>query len=201
MCFTDGRQKMVKYNVKNETEIKVMITKQECEQLFAKAHQIYSQVNHYYRINDDLTVRIRIIGSKYYLQYKKNAKDLKLEGVKNKIEYSHDINESDYLCIKNDPNVLMNYLEATKYGRCEPTYLGKLETLRGNVILDDEMPDAEIDMSTYNGKVDYELEWEINESLYEKAVRILEDNGIYAKNREKGISKCKRLIASLKNEK
>ncbi|MFA7672677.1 MAG: CYTH domain-containing protein [Clostridia bacterium] len=188
---------MVKYSVKNETEIKVMITKQECERLFAKAHEIYKQVNHYYRINDDLTVRIRIIGTKYFLQYKKDARDLKLEGVKNKIEYSYDLSESDYLCIRNDPHVLTNYINTTTCGHCEPIYLGMLETLRGNVMLHDEMPDAEIDMSTYNGEVDYELEWEINENLYNKAVQILEDIGISTRNREKGISKCKRFIASL----
>jgi uncharacterized protein YjbK len=188
---------MVKYSEKKETEIKVMITKQECEKLFAKAHSIYTQVNHYYRINDDLTVRIRIIGTRYYLQYKKNAKDLKLDGVKNKIEYSCDLSESEYLCIKNNPHVIMDYLDVTACGQCEPVYLGMLETLRGNVALDDEMPDAEIDMSTYNGKVDYELEWEINENLYDKAVKILEGIGISTENREKGISKCKRFIASL----
>ena len=58
------------------------------------------------------------------------------------------------------------------------------------------MRDIEIDMNSYKNNIDYELEWEIDKSQYNKAVRILKKYGIDIRNRVTGLSKYKRLTES-----
>jgi uncharacterized protein YjbK len=90
----------------------------------------------------------------------------------------------------------LTYLKKEKTSDSSVVYKGTLETLRANVTLDVSMPDAEIDMNTYNGFTDYELEWEIDKKQYYKALRILKKYGIDINDRVAGISKYKRLIQS-----
>ena len=97
-----------------ETEIKIMITKDEYQILFSKGHNIHTQINHYYKITDDLTVRIRKMNNEFFLQYKVNNDGVQLKGLKDKTEYSMKLHESDYLIIKNNPDALWVYLEKDK---------------------------------------------------------------------------------------
>jgi uncharacterized protein YjbK len=121
---------------------------------------------------------------------------VQLKGLKDKTEYSMKLSESDYLIIKNNPEALLTYLKKEKTSDSSVVYKGTLETLRANVTLDVSMPDAEIDMNTYNGFTDYELEWEIDKKQYKKALKILKNHGIDINDRVTGISKYKRLIQS-----
>ncbi|HQM39019.1 MAG TPA: CYTH domain-containing protein [Clostridia bacterium] len=179
-----------------ETEIKVMITKAEYENLFAKAHNIFSQINHYYKLTDELCIRLRKINNEFFIQYKVNNNTEQLIGLKDKTEYSMNIEEADYIIIKNNPNALWVYLGKSKISDSFVIYKGSLETLRANVTLDSSMPDIEIDMNSYKNNIDYELEWEIDKSQYNKAVRILKKYGIDIRNRVTGLSKYKRLTES-----
>jgi len=179
-----------------ETEIKVMITKEEYEALFAKARNIFSQTNHYFKLTDELCIRLRKLNNDFYIQYKENNNVASLTGLKDKTEYSMKILESDYLIIRNNPESLWVYLNKTKKSDTTPVYKGTLETLRAHVTLDASMPDIEIDMNSYNNSTDYELEWEIDKTQYKKAVRILKKSGIDITQRVTGISKYKRLIES-----
>ena len=179
-----------------ETEIKVMITKDEYQILFSKGHNIHTQINHYYKITDDLTVRIRKMNNEFFLQYKVNNDGVQLKGLKDKTEYSMKLQESDYIVIKNNPETLWVYLKKENIFESNIVYEGTLETLRANVTLDVSMPDAEIDMNTYNGFTDYELEWEIDKKQYKKALKIMKNHGIDINDRVTGISKYKRLIQS-----
>lgn len=187
---------MENFKASLETEIKVMITKEEYENLFAKAHNIFTQINHYYKLTEDLCIRLRKINSEYFIQYKKNNETIPLTGLKDKTEYSMKITESDYIIIKNNPNSLWVYLEKQKIIDTDVLYKGSLETLRGNVTLDLNMPDVEIDMNSYNNQKDYELEWEIDKAQYKKAIKILQKIGIDIKERVSGLSKYKRLTES-----
>lgn len=179
-----------------ETEIKVMITKEEYETLFAKARNIFSQTNHYFKLTDELCIRLRKLNNDFYIQYKENNNVDSLTGLKDKTEYSMKILESDYLIIRNNPESLWVYLNKTKISDTTPVYKGTLETLRAHVTLDTSMPDIEIDMNSYNNSTDYELEWEIDKTQYKKAVRILKKSGIDITKRVTGISKYKRLTES-----
>lgn len=179
-----------------ETEIKVMITKDEYQILFSKGHNIHTQINHYYKITEDLTVRIRKMNNEFFLQYKVNNDGVQLKGLKDKTEYSMKLQESDYIVIKNNPETLWVYLKKENIFESNIVYEGTLETLRANVTLDVSMPDAEIDMNTYNGFTDYELEWEIDKKQYKKALKIMKNHGIDINDRVTGISKYKRLIQS-----
>lgn len=179
-----------------ETEIKIMITKDEYQILFSKGHNIHTQINHYYKITDDLTVRIRKMNNEFFLQYKVNNDGVQLKGLKDKTEYSMKLQESDYIVIKNNPETLWVYLKKENIFESNIVYEGTLETLRANVTLDVSMPDAEIDMNTYNGFTDYELEWEIDKKQYKKALKIMKNHGIDINDRVTGISKYKRLIQS-----
>ncbi|MFA5340962.1 MAG: hypothetical protein WC332_04205, partial [Clostridia bacterium] len=141
-------------------------------------------------------IRLRKINSEYFIQYKKNNETIPLTGLKDKTEYSMKITESDYIIIKNNPNSLWVYLEKQKIIDTDVLYKGSLETLRGNVTLDLNMPDVEIDMNSYNNQKDYELEWEIDKAQYKKAIKILQKIGIDIKERVSGLSKYKRLTES-----
>lgn len=176
-----------------ETEIKVMITKEECEVFFSKSHRIYSQINHYYKLNEDLCLRLRKAEGEYFIQYKKNNPNEQLKALKDKTEYSMTISEADFIIIQNDPNTLFKYLDKKRSLTDNAVYRGSLETVRGHVTLDASMPDTEIDINKYNDNIDYELEWEIRKSQYKKAIRILKKNGIDINNRVTGVSKYKRL--------
>ena len=179
-----------------ETEIKVMITKAEYENLFAKAHNIFSQINHYYKLTDELCIRLRKINNEFFIQYKVNNNTEQLIGLKDKTEYSMNIEEAEYIIIKNNPNALWVYLGKSKISDSFVIYKGSLETLRANVTLDSSMLDIEIDINSYKNNIDYELEWEIDKSQYNKAVRILKKYGIDIRNRVTGLSKYKRLTES-----
>ena len=135
-----------------ETEIKVMITKAEYENLFAKAHNIFSQINHYYKLTDELCIRLRKINNEFFIQYKVNNNTEQLIGLKDKTEYSMNIEEADYIIIKNNPNALWVYLGKSKISDSFVIY-GSLETLRANVTLILNVPDIEIDMNSYKNKI------------------------------------------------
>jgi len=62
------------------------------------------------------------------------------------------------------------------------------------------MPLAELDYNEYNHLCDYELEWEISENLYKKALTILGKYGINIASRIIGKSKYVRFINSIRGE-
>ena len=59
---------------------------------------------------------------------------------------------------------------------------------------------AELDKSMYDDITDYELEWEISEEMYGKAVGALLEIGIGIEGRPGGLSKYGRLINRLRKE-
>lgn len=187
---------MININKSTETELKVMITKDEYNTFFSKAHNIYSQTNHYYKLNDNLCVRIRKINDRFFIQYKESNNTKELKALKDKTEYSMDISETDYIIINNNPNCLYDYLGLKNDSKIKAEYKGTLETIRGYVTLDLKMPDIQIDLNKYNSNVDYELEWEIEKIQYKKAINILKKNNVDINNRITGVSKLKRLLES-----
>ncbi len=176
-----------------ETEIKVMISKEEYEGFFCKATQIYNQTNYYYKVNDDMYVRLRKLRDKYFLQYKELFGESR-KALKENYEYSMDITEADYIVIKNNPNALYEYLDIKDINIDCSKYKGCLKTIRGHIVLDESMNKVQVDLNEYNGKVDYELEWEIDKNEYDKAVEILKDNGIDLNQRKVGLTKFARMM-------
>lgn len=191
-----------------EYEIKMMLNQVEYNRLHSMGEGAeHLQINHYFDTPDFLlyksfnVVRIRQLKGIYELTIKQSEGKSSPPDVLSVNETSYELNENTAIKILEGKSKINEYLStfpnlSNKNLNC----IGGVTTLRKLLKLSKDMPKAELDKSTYLGKTDYELEWEIESHLYGKASLILEEHGISALDRESGKSKYKRFINRLWEE-
>jgi uncharacterized protein YjbK len=164
--------------------------------------------------NRDTTIRIRKIIEplkKYELTLKTPLRKSNNSNIKIKNEFSLDLDEQIAECIitkgnfKNYYFLLNQILNEVKEEICPDkiTLIGNLKTIREIYLLDYNYDPINIDISSYLGEEDYEIEWE-TDKVYEAAnilVKILNKLEITVSNNT--LSKNTRFInkyLEIKNE-
>lgn len=191
---------------KYEYELKVMLTEQEYSDLMdINGKEPYTQTNYYFDTfcfdlhDKKIVVRIREKDGKYELTVKTKKNNHGQTGIVSMKEHNRFLEKKLAEKIISDQESINEYLTGMKWDINQPLkYAGKIHTIRRNTILDGDMPPAEIDKSEYAGISDYELEWEIDKTLYSKAIYILGNMGIYIEDRQTGLSKYSRLVKTIR---
>ncbi|MBN2851682.1 MAG: CYTH domain-containing protein [Clostridia bacterium] len=186
----------------SEYELKLMLEKDEYEHLLDYKVSETVQTNYYFDnyvldvYHHKLSLRIREKNGQYELTSKSKKNKSIHEGIIMMEENNQSISPEEFSSImKNERNI-------SEFLHCEFSQLkciGSLKTLRTNLKLDENLPQAELDMNEYNNIKDYELEWEIEKEMYPEVIEILKSLGITLENREVGKSKFVRFIKSLQN--
>lgn len=150
-----------------ENEFKIMLTKAQYEKLLSsRDFSTVTQVNYYYDTGNlemsarHITVRVRELGGKYYLQMK-----LPTEKALSRVELSREL-EALPETLSGD---LLSSLAKGDYP--EVKKIGSLKTTRSVWIFDGG--EIDLDKSEYFGKVDYEVEIEFTNE--QNARRVLEE--------------------------
>jgi len=183
----------------NEFELKIMINKEEY--LMLKKYMIteYSQINYYFDTNtyslynSSNSLRIRKINGDYIITHKYSIPNNK-KGVIEMVEQNVDINEDIFNQLINGEKDICDFINI-KFSKLK--YIGHLKTNRAKLNLEDNMPQAELDYNEYSNIIDYELEWEINKDIYNKAILILNKYGIDIEKHEIEQPKFLRFMRSL----
>lgn len=172
-------------NTKSSKEIKILLSKEQYEKIekVFSWKKKFTQINFYYgdleKIdeNGELTVRVRQNGDNYKLQIKKPV--VYDEALHIKEEYERDI--------KDLPDKILGEQLKDILGMDFPDFymLGKLETQR-KVFYPNRDVEISLDMSTYFGKVDYEIEIEFGKEVPSELLLLLADNGIKPKEKTDG---------------
>jgi uncharacterized protein YjbK len=180
----------------------------------------FTQINYYFDTEElslkdrDTTIRIRKIIEplkKYELTLKTPLRKSNNSNIKIKNEFSLDLDEQIAECIitkgnfKNYYFLLNQILNEVKEEICPDkiTLIGNLKTIREIYLLDYNYDPINIDISSYLGEEDYEIEWE-TDKVYEAAnilVKILNKLEITVSNNT--LSKNTRFInkyLEIKNE-
>jgi uncharacterized protein YjbK len=180
----------------------------------------FTQINYYFDTEElslkdrDTTIRIRKIIEplkKYELTLKTPLRKSNNSNIKIKNEFSLDLDEQIAECIitkgnfKNYYFLLNKILNEVKEEICPDkiTLIGNLKTIREIYLLDYNYDPINIDISSYLGEEDYEIEWE-TDKVYEAAnilVKILNKLEITVSNNT--LSKNTRFInkyLEIKNE-
>ena len=173
-----------------ETELKMLLKGQEVRKLLAGSFNnvpFIHQLNTYYRSNNHIHYAFRI--------RQKNGESLfTLKEHRDGEVIEH---EKILTCpLEQDDELLSLLASFNEYPPFE--VLGQLSTLRADLVTDKAV--ISLDINFYNGKKDYEIEYEITEPHDYEAefTRFLKKNGIeYRPNHR---SKYKRFLKSLKEE-
>lgn len=168
-----------------EKEIKILLSKEQYEKIekVFSWKKKFTQINFYYgdldKIdeNGELTVRVRQNGDGYKLQIKKPV--VYDEALHIKEEYEREIKEF--------PEKILGEQLKEILGMDFPDFymLGKLETQR-KVFYPNQDVEISLDMNTYFGKVDYEIEIEFGKEVPKELLLLLADNGIKLKEKTDG---------------
>ncbi len=192
----------------HEYELKMMLTEPEYERLRSIGDgPEHLQTNHYFDTPDFIllkslvVVRIRQVKDTYELTVKQKKGDTSSPGVSSVDETTFELDEHTAGEMLVGKLKIVEHLEGfPDLSDMELGCVGSVATLRKILKLSEDMPEAELDKSTYLGKTDYEIEWEIESAQYDRAGFILRKNGINASGRETGKSKYGRLMARLLKE-
>jgi len=185
--------------INNEYELKIMLTKNEYLMLRKYITTEYLQTNYYFD-NEEYVVytsmnslRIRQINSKYIITHKHSISNNK-KGVIEMVEKNVDIDKNVFTQLINGEKNIAEFINV-EFKNLK--YIGYLETKRAKLNLENNMPPAELDYNKYNNIIDYELEWEIDENIYNNAINILNKYGINIENHKIEQPKFLRFIRSL----
>ncbi len=188
----------------NEYELKVMLNSDEYLMILKDyKSESFFQKNYYFdTVNFDLVknrivVRIREKNGFYELTVKTQGSEFEKVGVISSKEKTVNIERKIAIDLISGKLEFDLPSEILKYGKLEN--IGILETLRSKVFIEG-FPALELDKNMYLGNIDFELEWEINENLYEIAINKLFNMGINIRERVVGSSKYLRFIKYLKGE-
>jgi len=184
----------------SETEYEDLLMINGCDAF--KQTNYYFDTESFVCFNSKTVIRIREIDGMHELTVKtKNpnkgddgviAMDEKNKAIDTKRARALISGKSDIMgCLPHDMLVFNNKL----------SYVGAITTIRKKIRISEELPMAELDKSIYDDVTDYELEWEISENEYNKAIASLKLKGILLEDRKNGLSKYGRLIDRLRKEK
>jgi uncharacterized protein YjbK len=188
-----------------EYELKLMLSRDEYTGIEGsfRGHEII-QVNHYFDTQSfdlykrKIVVRLRQKVGSYEITVKTANQGTSAEGVVDMSERTIIIDETEAMMLLDGRIPISNYLIAFKdIPKGDYVEVGIVRTGRKVIEIHPDLPPAELDMSIYNGITDYELEWELDEDNYAKAVAVLGDMGINLEGRSLGLSKYGRLVKSL----
>jgi len=185
--------------INNEFELKIMLNKNEYLMLRKYITTEYSQTNYYFDndkyivYNSMNSLRIRRINDKYTITHKHSISNNK-KGIIEMVEKNVDIDKNIFNQLINGEKDITEFINV-EFKKLK--YIGYLETKRAKLNLEDNMPPAELDYNEYNNIIDYELEWEINENLYNNAINILNKYGIEIEKHKIEQPKFLRFIRSL----
>lgn len=186
--------------INNEYELKIIISKNEYNELMKNSVEDEKQINYYFDtiskdiLNSKSALRIREKNNKYTITYKTHN-EVSEYGILDMIENNISISCEEFEQLLDNKISISKYIEIDTENKIE--YIGKLITLRSKLDLDKNMPYAELDKSQYNNLTDYELEWEISKDAYSNSIKILKGYNIMLDNRRVGISKYLRFSKSL----
>jgi uncharacterized protein YjbK len=188
-----------------EYELKLMLCESEYIEIDSQfTGHAFIQVNHYFDTPEfDLYKRKIVVR----LRQKDNVSEITVktanhrktdEGIMDMMERTITIDNTEAGMLLSGKIRMAMYLSAyTDLPNVDLTEVGKITTTRKIIILDKELPPAELDKSIYGGITDYELEWELNENDYGKARDALSSIGLTLEGRLTGLSKYGRLVNSL----
>lgn len=200
-------------NIQQETEIeyKSLLTKEEYDSLHEtfEEHDLpsksYVQTNYYFDTpsmdlsHQKITLRLRQKGGTWELTIKAPTSKEKEKGTlyQKKQEYNMKLSDKKALSILNEKELLfsdypmLDVLSAFIKTKKKTVFelLGSLTTERTDYQYGEDL--ISLDKSTYNGQVDYELEWETAQETVPKALADLE------LNLGNGSGKKKRFLNSL----
>lgn len=186
--------------VNSEYELKLMLNKEEYENLLKFKVDEIAHTNYYFD-NDaydvflnKISLRIREKKGKYEITAKVKRNKSEHEGIIMMEENNQSISKDDFLAVINGVKNISSYMDMGFNGL---KYMGSMRTIRIRLLLDDNLPMAELDLNTYNGLTDYELEWEIDKDMYPKVMEVLQNLGLSLSDRKVGKSKFVRFMKSL----
>lgn len=183
----------------SETEYEDLLMIKGCDAF--KQTNYYFDTKNYECFNSKTVIRIRVKDGSNELTVKTKNPNSGAIGVIAMDEVNIAIEEETAGSLINGKIDIVKYL---------PKYLpnlkkklncvGSITTIRKKICITEGLPMAELDKSLYDEKTDFELEWEISENEYNKAIESLKSIGILLEDRGKGLSKYGRLIDRLRKE-
>lgn len=180
-----------------ENEFKIMLTKAQYEKLRrSREFSAVEQVNYYYDTGDlemsarHVTVRVRELGGKFYLQMK-----LPTEKALSRVELEAELEELPETL----PGDLLNSLANGEKGEFpEVKKLGSLKTTRS--VWEFDGGEIDLDKSEYFGKTDYEVEIEFtNEQNARRVLNEITELLEIRPNSEVCAGKVRRFLEMYKN--
>lgn len=176
--------------------------------LMLKGCDTFKQTNYYFDtenfdyFNSKTVIRIRLIDETYELTVKTKNINSGAAGVIIMDEKNKSIDNDEAKALISGERDIKEYLPTdVLISKNRLSCVGLITTLRKKICISEELPMAELDKSIYAETTDYELEWEISENEYNKAIKSLEPLGILLEDRRSGLSKYGRLIDSLRKGK
>lgn len=196
-------------NYHYEFELKLMLDEAEYGRLLMqKGCDAFRQTNYYFDTdNFDMyfnktVIRIREIENSFELTVKNKNPKAHRNGVVAMDENNLKIDERTAAIILSGHKNVLDYLPGgLVHSNKKLSNIGSITTIRKKICISESLPIAEIDKSIYCGICDFELEWEINEYEYNKAIESLGKIGIYTEGRQIGLSKYGRLVDKLRKDK
>jgi uncharacterized protein YjbK len=193
------------YTTNHEYELKFMLEKAEYDKLRSTyGGPEFYQTNHYFDTKDlslyksKIVLRIREKDGNFELTLKRKGMDnIPGEAVSSgeTVWMLGKKEAGDILSGKVPVNGLL--VDFPDISELELAVRGRVKTLRKLICLNEEMPFAELDKNSYLGKIDHELEWEIDPSDHDTAIGLLAQSGISTSERRTGMSKYSRFIERL----
>ncbi len=185
-----------------------MLSETEYEDfLMLKGCDSFKQTNYYFDtenfdyFDSKTVIRIRVIDETYELTVKTKNPDNCAAGVIAMDEKNNPIDKEKGRALILGESDIMEHLPAdVLVSKNRLSCVGLITTIRKKICITEGLPMAELDKSIYVNTTDYELEWEISENEYNKAIEMLRLKGILLKDRKKGLSKYGRLIDRLRKE-
>lgn len=186
-----------------------MLSETEYENLLMlKGCDSFKQINYYFDtenldyFNLKTAIRIRIIDETYELTVKTKNPDKGATGVIVMDEKNKPIDKEKGRALILGESDIMEHLPAdVLISQNKLSCIGTITTIRKKICITEGLPMAELDKSIYANTTDYELEWEISENEYNKAIESLGTAGILLEDRKNSLSKYGRLIGMLRKEK
>ncbi len=188
-----------------EYELKLMLSQDEYNRIDAgfKGSETI-QVNHYFDTPEfDLYKSMIVVR----LRQKKETNEITVKtcnhgngkpGAVDMHERSIIIDEGEACMLLDGKTSIRMYLSSfSDLPKIDFSEVGLIRTKRKKIDIDEDLPPAELDKSMYEGITDYELEWELDEKDYEKAIFALKSIGISLDGRASGLSKYSRLVKCL----
>ena len=189
----------------HEYELKLMLSEQEYNNLLLFDGGVpYTQKNTYFdtpgfdMYAKQIVIRVRKKKDVIELTVKTKFQGESDAGVISMVENTINLNEAEAAELTNGKISISQYLEEMPVFKDEKLMpIGSITTIRKNICINEKLPVAELDKSTYNGRTDYELEWELEKNKYKSAVKSLGKLGLELKSRRTGMSKYGRFINSM----